>query len=842
MKKILVLMLMAAMTITLSAQTIDGMVLDEQNTPLSYVTISVLTLDSGLVAGTITDEQGHYSLTIGKGSYIIQASFVGYATCTREVVVDKHIHLDAFHMAEEAAKLQDVVVEAKRPLIERQMDKLVMNVSQSTFAIGHSGQDILRKAPGVNIDKDGNVTVNGKSVEIYIDGRPSYMSGEQLKGLLMGTDASTIEKLEIITNPSSKYDAAGQGGIIDIKLKKNKSKGLNGTISGNYSGMYWRNVKTYVNNDMLSLTLNYRGAKTYTALALTQVYANQNWDMNIHSEQPMTIGEQTHQQYLHTHSNTDMAFQYYNLRLSNDFYIDNKNTLGFILNVPIMKIDNKISHPERNRSLVTWNNDTLQNVSSTGGKTNYSPQHAANLNYTHVFNDSLSRELTTNLDYNRFSTHNTDQQQNDIVTNLLPTQPVQTLQINTQQIVDIYSAKVDFQTAFWRTGMLEAGAKWVMSNTFNNMTTDSITNHFTSTRTTRYDYSEQVGAVYISAAKQFNQHWNAKVGLRGELTYAKGTFYHENHDSIVGQKPYFNLFPTAFVGYSPKELWNMNISYTRRIKRASYYQLNPFVSYYDAHSYECGNPDLQPEFNHQVDVNFSYSCYVTLGFNFAHTVAMQNQRVTMQENGDLMRTWVNFGTCTTHGGFLSLTEIPIVPKFKRDEKGAYMYNNKGKRTLDGSWLALTLNANCYYFINRAADDLIYGVQRSYWSSFYACLTAYLPKDCQLSIDGSYSAPCLNGYTEWGGDYDMNLAFKKQFLQKRLTLTFKVDDLLCSSTWTMRQVGTTEGYSSVVTQRANRHCVGIGLTYLFGQAQSHKWRKVGNMDETARLGSGGNLGK
>jgi len=737
--------------------------------------------------------------------------------------------------------LEEVVISVKRPLLERKMDKLVVNVSQSAFAVGHNGEDVLRKSPGVNIDKDGNVTVNGKSVEIYIDGRKSYMSGDQLKGLLMGTDASTIDKIEIITNPSAKYEAAGQGGIIDIKLKKNKSKGLNGTIAGNYAGMYWRDWKKYMQDDMVSLGLNYRGEKTYTALSFTQVYHSQNWDMDIHSSQPRMIDDVTRKQHLNTHSNSDVAFQYYDLRLSNDFYIDSANTLGFILNVPIMKV-NMDAGNDRNYSSLLWGTDTLQRVNSQGSKLNYSPQHTANLNYTHVFCDSLSRELTVNLDYNRFSTKNRDNQLNSLVkndTNLLP--PPNALNINTRQTVDIYSAKADFQTAFWETGMLECGVKWVMSNTFNSMTTDSMVAAQTRSHETRYDYSEQVGALYVSAAKKFNEHWNVKLGLRGELTYAQGTFHQESADSVVSQKPYFNLFPSAFLGYSPADKWNMSVSYTRRIKRASYYQLNPFVTYYDAHSYEVGNTDLQPEFNNQVDVNFAYSRYVTLGFNFAHTIGMQNQQIKIQENGDLMRTWVNFGTCTTHGGFLSLTELPLIPKFKKDQAGEYIRNDKGRRSFDEAWLTLTVNTNCYYFINKAAADPTYGIQKSYWWSIYACLTTYLPKDFQISVDGNFNAPCVNGYTEWGGYYTMDLALKKQFLQKRLTLTFKVDDLLCSTNWYMKQVGMAEGYDSRVDQRANRHKVGIGLTYMFGQAEGHKYRKVGGVDEESRLGSGGQMG-
>ncbi len=843
--KNLVITCAVLLAMPLAAQvTVQGFVKERpSNNTVPYATVSLLQSDSTLVTGAITDDNGHYTLDASKGKYILQVSYVGYNTVCRPIEVTKSTTIEDTYISETTSQLEEVEIKAQRPLIERQMDKLVLNVAQSAFASGHSGQDILRKAPGVNIDKDGNITVNGKSVEVYIDGRPSYMSGEQLKGLLMGTDATMIDKVEIITNPSSKYDAAGQGGIINIKLKKNKSQGLNGSISGNYAGMYYRDIAKYLQNDYATIGLNYRGAKTYTAFSFTQVYADQSVLIHTHSEQPQTIGTETHQQHMNTTSDYGVGFQYYNMRLSNDFYCDDKNTLGFILQVPIMKVDLGMYKP--NNSVITWGDDaqqhpdTLQHINTNSSTHSYSPQHTANLNYTHVFCDSLSRELTINADYNRFSTKNDEYQKNNIIKNVMPAPLPDELTINTRQTVDIYSAKLDFQTAFWKTGMLECGAKWAMSNTFNNMTTDSVVDGQSLPPThTQFDYSEQVGAVYISAAKQFNEHWNAKLGLRGELTYSKGTFYKQDLDSVVEKKPYVNLFPTVFLGYSPTQLWNMNISYTRRIKRASYYQLNPFVSYIDAHTYECGNPDLQPEFNNQVDLNFSYSRYVTLGFNFAHTQAMHNRQIQLDPiSGDIKQTWVNFGTCTTHGGNLSLTELPLVPKFNRDSTGAYIRNEKGKRTFDEAWLTLTVNFNAYHFINTASNDPIYGTQKSWWGSVYACLTAYLPKDCQLALDANWSTPCTNGYSEWSGYYDLNLAFKKQFLDKRLTLTVKVDDILNSMTFTMRQVGMSEGYASNGDQHVRAHNVGIGLTYIFGQQQAHKWRKVGNVDETSRLGSG-----
>ncbi|MBR2285315.1 MAG: hypothetical protein IJ900_02165, partial [Paludibacteraceae bacterium] len=243
-------------TVTLQAETIKGSVVNERGEAMPFVTISVLSQDSTLLTGDITDEQGRYSIEspslVGRVGerFLIQASYVGFVT---------ECGGPDFVLREETERLAEVEVKAKKPLIERQMDKLVVNVSASPLSAGSNGNDILRRSPGVRIDKDGNITVNGKGVEIWIDGKPSYLSGQQLKAMLDGTDGNTIEKIEIISNPSAKYDASGQGGIINIKTKRNMMKGLNGMLSAAYGGMYFGDVRRWLNQEMVSLMLNYRG-------------------------------------------------------------------------------------------------------------------------------------------------------------------------------------------------------------------------------------------------------------------------------------------------------------------------------------------------------------------------------------------------------------------------------------------------------------------------------------------------------------------------------------------------------------------------------------------------------
>ena len=827
MKRIITfsLTLMCAIT-TFAQKTISGKVQDIRSTPIAYATVSLMQSDSSLVTGAITDDAGAFTLSAPSDKYLLQVSFVGYqTTCQTVKSGDKDILLT---LREETAQLGEVEVKAKKQLIERQFDKIVLNVSNSPFAMGSNGKDLLKKAPGVNVDKDGNVTVNGKSVEVYIDGRPSYLSGQQLKAMLEGTDGSTIEKIEIISNPSAKYDASGQGGIINIKTKRNMMRGLNGTLSAAYGGMYYGDIKKWHNMEMFSLNLNYRTAKTYTFGSLTQVYTNQNIGMEIGSTYLDTLTKTTTERYDKSEYACD--FQYYMAKIGNDWFIDSVNTFGFIFQAPIMLMRQDV--PEgQGYGWTKVGNDTTENSMLTISSPMFSQQYTANLNYTHVFNDSLERELTVNADYNRNGWKQDNTQSNTYTYPTMPDSVLRTgLDIRTNQAVDIYSAKLDFQTRFWQTGMIETGAKWALSNTDNRMTTDSLLNGISSpTAHSDFTYSEHVAALYISLAKQFGKHFNAKLGLRGEYTHSNGNWLSADSTSV---KDYFNLFPTAFLGYNPTDKWAMNISYTRRIKRPSYYQLNPFRSYIDAHNYTEGNPELTPEFNNQVDLNFSWSQYVSLAFNFSHTQDMFSQRAEILPNGDGRMKWLNFGTCTTHGGDLSLTELPIVPKFVTGEDGSH--------TMQGAWLALTVNGGYYHFINRSYDGLY--DNRSHWGYVSANLNAYLPKDWTISIDGSYNAPVVNGYNYQSEFIYTGVAVRKMWMEKGLIFNLQLQDALRTLRGRNESLGLAEGNSNYTAQEYRNQRLTFSVTWMFGQQQYVKHRKVGDLDESLRLGSGGNVGQ
>ena len=805
--------------IYVAAETIKGSVKDAQGNAMPFVTVSVLAQDSTLLTGAITDDNGAYAVEVNANRYIIQASYVGYVTVYGG---------PDFVLREETEKLAEVEVMAKKPLIERQMDKLVVNVSASPLAAGSNGNDILRRAPGVRIDKDGNITVNGKSVEIWIDGKPSYLSGQQLKAMLDGTDGNTIEKIEIISNPSAKYDASGQGGIINIKTKRNMMKGLNGTLSAAYGGMYFSDVRRWLNMDMVSLNLNYRGEKTYTFGQLTQVFAQNDIDFETYRKTP------TLENY--SYSGYAMDFQYYMLKVGNDWYIDSVNTFGFILQVPYMRVNQKIVDG-RNFAYTVEGTDTVsKSVSNTGAQIQ-SPQHTANLNYTHTFSEALERELTVNVDYNRYNNKTANTQ----LTNYDELIPYSLgLNINSKQVIDIYSAKLDFQTKFWKTGMIECGVKYGLSSTNNHMTTDSIFDDIPLSQTRQdFRYDEHVAAAYISVGKQFGEHWSVKLGVRGEYTYSLGNWL--SADSVT-RRSYFNPFPTAYIGYTTKPLGKLqqpiavSASYTRRIKRPNYWMLNPFRTYVDAYSYQEGNTELTPEFNNDVELHFSWTQYLNVTFNFAHTQDMFSQKTTILPDGMGFTKWTNFGTCTTHGGNISLTELPLVPKYVTAEDGT--------KSMQGAWLALTVNAGWLHFINKSyeknADGKSAYENRTHYGYVGGTLSAYLPKDWTLTFDGNWSSPMTTGYNRQGSMYFLSFGVRKMYMPKGLIFNLNIQDLARSLSLVDKSEGMAPGYESWYGNYVRQQRVMFSITWMFGQYQQHKNRKVGNMDELDRLGGGGGV--
>ena len=474
-----------------NGRSISGRVLDAATqAPIEFATVALIAPDSTVVNGTTTDSAGRFTIDRIPSSdgYRLLASFIGY----RDLITDLSAvpRQDAVVFLEpDTEMLEEAVVTARRPVIEQKLDKIVMNIADAVSTEGSNGTDLLRKAPGVTIDFDGNVKLNGSTVAVWLDGRPSNLSGKELEVLLQSTDGTTIDRIEIMAHPSAKYDAAGGGGIINIVTKKNFMEGFNGSLNLGYGGMYFDRWDQSADG---SVNLNYRGRKTNTFLTYSTSYDETSAELLSKS----LYG----QDYAYTMSSTsNLLAKGHNqmFRAGNDWYISDRDVLGVIVNGTFRKNgndtwgENFTEHLLNGIPVARLTSDIRQDDDFNGV--------SANLNYTHTFDQARMQELTLNADYSWYDIRNSSSQ-SDIpdpaVTPLIALDSTVFRQDAAQKL-QIWSAKADYQQLFWQTGLLEAGLKWSRTITDNNSVREDFYNNiwnYNSNLSNLFLYDEQIAA------------------------------------------------------------------------------------------------------------------------------------------------------------------------------------------------------------------------------------------------------------------------------------------------------------------------------------------------------------
>ena len=790
--------------------TLTGRVTDAATSaPVEFATVALIMPDSTFVDGTTTDSTGRFAFNgLTAREYIMKISFIGYKDAVIRVNPSVGSDIGTVSIEPVAEMLDAVVVSARRPVIEQKLDRLIMNVADAVSTEGSNGTDLLRKAPGVTIDFDGNVKLNGSAVAVWIDGRPSNLSGKELEVLLQSTDGTTIDRIEIMAHPSAKYDAAGGGGIINIVTKKNFMQGFNGSVNLGYGGMYF---DRWDQSGDGSVNLNYRGRKTNTFLTYSARYD----DMTAEMLSKSLYGAANE----YTMSNSSqLLMRNFNqmFRAGNDWYISDKDVLGAI-----------VTGTFRNSSTGTYGDnftehlhgeDILGRLNSEIANTDDFNGVSANLNYTHTFDPAKMQELTLNADYSWYDIGNTSRQSDipdPMITALIPLDTTIFRQ-DAAQNLQIWSAKADYQQLFWQTGLLEAGLKWSRTVTDNNSVREDFYNNiwnYNSNLSNIFLYDEQIAAAYISAAKSFGTKWSVKIGLRGEYTYARGDWRSAGEKSV---KSYFNLFPTAFVSYMPTQKWRLAASYTRRISRPGYSQLNPFRTYMSANSFTEGDPDLNPQFSDQVSLTVGYGQHLNLSLLYQHNsnLIMQHPEVN-PDNGEQRLIWENFGTQSLAGAALSVSELPIT-----------------------KWLNLSANYFAAYNSNISTSDDSYS-DGSFLQSFYGSLNFLLPKEWKIEVGGFGSGNMTMGYMDIRPMYMLFGGIKKNLWDGRGTIALNVQDLLRSfRTNISSYTGDVLTYS--IDQRINMQKITISFSYRFGTASNVRRRNVGNVEESSRVGGSGGI--
>lgn len=647
LKTLLTVFFASIFSLSLSAQTpatkISGQVGDEGHKPIEAATISLLDArDSSRVRQTVSDKTGRWAFDkVADGKYLVSASSIGHTTnysLAFELSGNQSsIVLDAIVLQAASKNLQEVAVVGKKPFIEQKADRMVVNVDASPSNAGATALDVLERSPGVTLDKDDNISLKGKQgVTVMIDNKPTYLTAAQLASYLKSLPASAIDQIELMTNPSAKYDATGNSGIINIKTKKNKTRGFNGNINLTQTqGVYPKPSG--------SLNLNYRDGKAnfflnagysrwegFQHLDIGRTYLDPGPDKVVNSI--FTQATEIH------FTNPSV-----NLKFGMDYYLSGKTTLGFVVS--------GFRNEENNRST---SNIFLKDPHGTIDSMVYSPSTTANtwkngsvnLNFRHQF-DSTGRELTADLDYVRYSSHS-DQYFDNITTYPGNNHKTETILTgNTPSTIDIYTFKSDYTHPLAKDIKLEAGVK------SSYVRTDNMANYFNvindvpevdTNKTNHFIYRENINAAYVNLNKQYKK-WGIQAGLRMENTNYSG---HQlgnglsviNRDSSFSRN-YFSFFPTLYVSYQANEKNQFSVNYGRRIDRPAYQDLNPFLFFLDQYTYQAGNPYLQPQFSHNVELGHTYGGWLSTTLNYSYTKDFfsetfeQSGRATIVRNGNI---------------------------------------------------------------------------------------------------------------------------------------------------------------------------------------------------------------
>lgn len=589
----------------------------KNNSPVAEASIMVYNVqDSSIVKTGLSAADGSFRIeNVTPGKYFLEISSVGYSNYqTEELGVGKteDVNLGKIFLHESSQMLDGIVISAKRPLIQHKADKLVFNVASSLSAATSSALDILEKAPGVTVDKDGNISLRGKSgVVVLIDDRPTYMSNADLASYLKGLPASSLSQLEIMTNPSAKYDAAGNSGVINIITKKTKSDGFNSTLTSSLS--YADKISGHGN-----LNFNLRKGKV-------NVFGNYSYtNDNSNREQTFfrafkdagtknivsTFDQSTHQ------SDHDINN---NLKLGLDYYAGKNTTAGFVFTGFYDK-DNFTLWGD------SWfkgqSNERDSGITTKSQIIQISKNLSFNTNLRHNFNSSGAK-MTTDLDYIVYN----NPQTTSLATNyFLPDgsekRPSTLLTGDLPSLIKIYSGKIDFIIPLKHIGEIQTGLKASHVRTDNNaMYENSFQGHQEADlgKSNHFIYNENIQAAYISWNKQIKK-WGFQVGLRSENTQSSG---HQLGNAVVKDssftKHYLNFFPSAYLTFNADNNNTFGVNFGRRIQRPDYSSLNPFFFFIDEYTYQAGNVFLQPQFTNRVELTHNFKSLLHSSVSYSHT-------------------------------------------------------------------------------------------------------------------------------------------------------------------------------------------------------------------------------
>lgn len=814
MKKIILLIPASLCILVAIAQKgsgkITGIIHANDGQPVDAATILLLRQkDSSIVRTAVSDKLGAYEFTrVADGKYIISAAAVGFKKYTSEIVDINPSNpvavIPPANLSPAPKNLDAVTVVTQKPFIENKIDKLVVNIASSPVNAGQSAFDVLEKSPGVLVDENDNISLNGKQgTAIFIDGKMSYLSGKDLTNYLRSIPAAQMDLIELMTQPSAKYDAAGISGIINLKIKKNQANGFNGSI--NVSSLFGYYYKTRDN-----ITLSWRKNKFNTSFsygfAYTKNFTDQRTDRKFRTGYTTNYNRYQEQQLYFLTTNLPNNF-----RLTTDYAASKNTTIGFAAtgffsnNKPAVAGITNLLDSMHNRVNYNTVSDLPENTISNPG---------FNINLQQKL-DKKGKELTADADYVFYHNLNKQVSENNLYDNNDVLQSPFILKNYIPANLDIYSFKTDYTQPVKKNAKLEAGLKFSYVKTDNNgqysYFDKSLSIWVNDTgRTNHFLYNENINAAYLNYNQQINKKWSFQTGLRLEQTRARGN---QLTKETRFEKNYTQLFPTIFLSYAADKNNTFKINYGRGINRPGYQDLNPFQYFIDQFTIRQGNPGLKPVFTNDYEISYNYKNQLNVSAGYSiirNAYGLIYSNVLQGNTNVLIQTRQNISSRKLKD--LAINYAHPLKKWWNFTGSAFIFNNHFAAYPAANLPAVSATV---YVLNVTNQFL-------------------LKKGWTLDASGFYRSKRLEGgFLHALPSYSFSVGGSKKMFHNKGTFTFNMNDPF----WLLRTDIYTEQssfYSKTNNHPENRWLT-VTFNYRFGKATNQRRRNTGSsQDEQNRV--------
>jgi len=818
-KLVFSLIVSLVITGTLNAQ-ITGVVKDPQGKGMEKSTVSLLRAnDSSVVKLAASADNGRYSFqNIQPGQYLVKATHVGYVQVFSESFEysgSGEVSVSEITISKTTGDLKEVTLTSKKPMIEVKADKTILNVEGTINAVGNDALELLRKSPGVTLDKDDNISLAGKNgVQIYVDGKPTPLAGADLASYLKSLQSAQIESIEIITNPSAKYDAAGNAGIINIRLKKNKAFGTNGSVNAGYNQGIYPKYNA-------GIALNHRNKGL-------NIFGNYNYNKN-RNQSNFKLYRELLDSIFDQKNIFNNEGRGHSFKSGLDYFINNKHTVGILVNGNIFENESRTE----SRTNIMYKPTKATNRLLFANNRSVTERTNININLNYRYADTSGRELNLDADYGLFNIDNNQLQPNFYFTadgSTLLSQAIYRFISPTE--IDIYTLKADYEQNLSK-GRLGIGFKTSIINTENNFGRYNVQqlNPEMKTldldRSNQFDYSENINAIYVNYNKQLKGVM-FQVGLRMENTHSTGESFPLNADGSVNrsnplifERNYTDLFPSAALTFNKNPMSQWGLSYSRRIDRPAYQDLNPFEFKLDEYTFMKGNTNLRPQYTNIVSLTNTYKYKLTTTLSYSHVNDVFTQLVDTTERTKSFLTKKNMATQDV---FNLSVSYPF--QYKNYSVFANVNANYSHYQADFGGGTRVVDLDVYSLRIFAQNSLKIG--KKGWTA---------------ELSGWYNSPSIwQGTFKSSEMWSVDGGVQKTLFKGKGNMKVSVSDIFHS----MKFSGRSEfaGQLTIPSGSFDSRQLRMSLTYRFGstQVKAARQRKDASEEEKKRTQGGGGIGQ